>query len=143
MSGMETPPPRRPAPMTFALPIGSDAASVRARVIAMEKLLERSLTIPGFNMPIGLDAIVGLVPILGEIVTTILGAYIVWEARNLGLPKWKLARMGANVLFDTAIGAIPLIGDAADVLYRSNTKNLKILLRHLDKHHPETRLIEG
>ncbi len=129
--------------MTFTLPTGNDPASVRARVIAMERLLERSFTIPGVNMPIGLDAIVGLVPVLGDVVTAAMGAYIVWEARNLGLPKWKLARMGANVLVDTAIGAIPLVGDAADLLFRSNTRNLRILLRHLDKHHPQTRVIEG
>ena len=135
--------PRRPEPMTFSLPSGNDPASVRARVVALERLLERSFTIPGFNMPVGLDAIVGLVPVLGDIVTTAMGAYIVWEAKNLGLPKWKLARMGANVLFDTAIGAIPVVGDAADLVFRSNSKNLKILLRHLDKHHPETRVIEG
>lgn len=129
--------------MTFTLPTGNDPASVRARVIAMERLLERSFTIPGVNMPIGLDAIVGLVPVLGDVVTAAMGAYIVWEAKNLGLPKWKLARMGANVLVDTAIGAIPLVGDAADLLFRSNTRNLRILLRHLDKHHPQTRVIEG
>jgi hypothetical protein len=143
MKRMDTTDRRRAHHLNFALPIGSDAASVRARVIAMEKLLERSFTIPGFKMPVGLDALVGLVPVFGEIVTALMGAYIVWEARNLGLPKWKLARMGANVLFDTAIGAIPLLGDAADVLFRSNTKNLKILLRHLDKHHPDSRIIEG
>lgn len=125
------------------LPVGTDAASVHARVSAMEKLLERSLVIPGINMPIGLDVLVGLVPVLGEIVTMGMGAYIVWEARNLGLPKWKLARMGLNVLFDTAIGAVPLVGDAADLLFRSNTKNLRIILKHIDKHHPEARVIEG
>lgn len=135
--------PRRPEPVVFVLPTGTDAASVRARVTAMEKLLERSFVIPGVNMPIGLDALVGLVPVLGEIVTTAMGAYVIWEARNLGLPKWKLARMGLNVLFDTAIGAIPLVGDAADVLFRSNTKNLRIILKHIDKHHPEARVIEG
>lgn len=135
--------PRRPEAIAFTLPTGSDPASVRARVVMMERLLERSFTIPGVNMPVGLDAVVGLVPVLGEIVTAAMGAYIVWEAKNLGLPKWKLARMGANVLFDTAIGAIPLIGDAADLLFRSNTRNLKILLRHIEKHHPETRVIEG
>jgi hypothetical protein len=140
---METPMPRRPEPVVFVLPTGTDAASVRARVTAMEKLLERSFVIPGVNMPIGLDALVGLVPVLGEIVTTAMGAYVIWEARNLGLPKWKLARMGLNVLFDTALGAIPLVGDAADVLFRSNTKNLKIILKHIDKHHPEARVIEG
>ncbi len=135
--------PRRPEAIAFTLPTGSDPASVRARVVMMERLLERSFTIPGVNMPVGLDAVVGLVPVLGEIVTAAMGAYIVWEAKNLGLPKWKLARMGANVLFDTAIGAIPLIGDAADLLFRSNTRNLKILLRHIEQHHPETRVIEG
>ncbi|MBA4007228.1 MAG: DUF4112 domain-containing protein [Erythrobacter sp.] len=140
---MEKPMPRRPEPMRFALPAGTDPASVRARVVMLERLLERSFTIPGVNMPVGLDAIIGLVPVLGDVVTTALGAYVVWEARNLGLPKWKLARMGANVLLDTAIGAIPLVGDAADILFRSNSKNLKILMRHLDKHHPETRVIEG
>jgi hypothetical protein len=140
---MEIEQPRRPQPMTFTLPTGTDPASVRARVVAMERLLERSFTIPGVNMPVGLDALIGLVPVLGEIVTTAMGAYIIWEARNLGLSKWKLARMGANVLFDTAIGAIPLIGDAADVVFRSNTKNLKIILKHIDKHHPETRVIEA
>ncbi|GAA0759278.1 hypothetical protein FHS52_000813 [Erythromicrobium ramosum] len=129
--------------MTFTLPTGTDPASVRARVVAMEKLLERSFVIPGVNMPVGLDALIGLVPVLGEIVTTAMGAYIIWEARNLGLSKWKLARMGANVLFDTAIGAIPLVGDAVDLVFRSNTKNLKIILKHIDKHHPETRVIEG
>ncbi len=134
---------RRPEPMTFTLPTGTDPASVRARVVAMEKLLERSFVIPGVNMPVGLDALIGLVPVLGEIVTTAMGAYIIWEARNLGLSKWKLARMGANVLFDTAIGAIPLVGDAVDLVFRSNTKNLKIILKHIDKHHPETRVIEA
>lgn len=135
--------PPRPSTMTFTLPTGNDAASVRARVTAMEKLLERSLVIPGINMPVGLDAIVGLVPVVGDFVTAAMGAYIVWEGRNLGLSKWKLARMGANVLFDAVIGVIPVIGDAADLVYRSNTKNLRIILKHIDKHHPEARVIEG
>jgi hypothetical protein len=129
--------------IAMQLPTGTDAASVRARVSAMERLLERSFVIPGVNVPVGLDALIGLVPVLGEIITTAMGAYIIWEARNLGLPKWKLAQMGLNVLFDTAIGAIPLVGDAADLFFRSNTKNLKIILRHIDKHHPEARVIEG
>jgi hypothetical protein len=137
---------RRPVPpriIDMQLPPGKDAASVRARVTAMEKLLERSLVIPGVNLPIGLDVLVGLVPILGEIITTAMGAYIIWEARNLGMSRWQQARMGANVLFDTAIGAIPLVGDVADLAFRSNTKNLRIILKHIDKHHPEARVIEG
>jgi hypothetical protein len=138
--------PRRPVPpriIAMQLPTGTDAASVRARVTAMEKLLERSLVVPGINMPIGLDVLIGLVPVLGEVITTAMGAYIIWEARNLGMSRWQQARMAANVLFDTAIGAIPVVGDVADVAFRSNTKNLRLILRHIDKHHPEARVIEG
>lgn len=127
----------------ISLPTGTDVQSIRQRVEAMEMLLERSFKVPGTNFPIGLDSIIGLIPVLGDIVTTALGAYIVWEARNLGLPKWKLWRMAGNIAVDTAIGAVPLVGDAADVLFRSNTRNLRIIKRHLDKHHPETRIIEG
>ncbi|MDC8755425.1 DUF4112 domain-containing protein [Erythrobacter sp. sf7] len=129
--------------MNFAMLTGTDTASVRARVEMMERLLERSFVVPGVNMPVGLDALIGLVPVLGDVVAAALGAYVVWEARNLGLSKWKLARMGANVLLDTAIGAIPVVGDAADFLFRSNTRNLRIIRKHLDKHHPQTRVIEG
>ncbi|MEL6486176.1 MAG: DUF4112 domain-containing protein [Pseudomonadota bacterium] len=129
--------------MSFSMPTGTDPASIRARVEAMEFLLERSFRIPGVNVPIGLDALIGLVPVLGDVITTALGAYIVWEARNLGLSKWALTRMGANVAFDTLIGLVPLVGDAADLMFRSNTRNLRIIKKHLDKHHPETRIIEG
>lgn len=129
--------------MRVTLPTGNDPASVRARVEAMEILLERSFRIPGVNIPIGLDALIGLIPVLGDIVTTAMGAYIVWEARNLGLSKWQLTRMGANVAFDTLLGLVPLVGDAADFMFRSNTRNLRIIKKHLDKHHPETRVIEG
>jgi hypothetical protein len=72
-----------------------------------------------------------------------MGAYMVWEARNLGMSKWQLIRMTANVGIDTAIGAIPIVGDAFDLVWRSNTKNLRIIKKHLDKHHPGARIIEG
>lgn len=138
---MSGPEPIRPVSMS--IPTGSDPQSIRQRVEALEMLLERSFRIPGVNFPVGLDAIIGLVPVLGDIVTTGLGAYMVWEAKNLGLPRWKLWRMAGNVGFDALLGAVPLVGDAADVLFRSNTRNLRIIKKHLDKHHPETRIIEG
>ena len=130
--------------MGFELPaLGSDAAAVRQRVEAMEKLLERSLSIPGTRIPIGLDALAGLIPVVGDLITAAMGAWIVWEGRNLGMPKWQLWRMAANVGFDTAVGAVPLVGDLFDFAFRSNSKNLRIIKRHLDKHHPATRVIEG
>lgn len=123
--------------------MGRDAASVRARVEAMEALLERMFVMPGIRRPIGLDSIIGLIPVVGDIATAAMGAYIIWEARNLGLPKWKLARMAANIGFDTLLGAIPFVGDAFDFVFRSNSRNLRILRKHLDRHHPETVIIEG
>jgi len=126
--------PQRPRPMD--LPLGRDPAAVRQRIEAMEQVLERSFVIPGINRAVGLDAIAGLVPVLGDVLAAAMGAYIVWEASNLGMPRWKLWRMAGNVAFDTAVGAIPVVGDVFDVLFRSNTRNLKIVRRHLDKHHP-------
>jgi hypothetical protein len=130
--------PQRPRPLNGpgGLSAGRDPAAVRQRIEAMERLLERAFVVPGINRPIGLDAIVGLVPVVGDVVTAAMGAYIIWEASNLGLPKWKLWRMGGNLVFDSAVGAIPLAGDVFDFLFRSNTRNLRIVKRHLDKHHP-------
>ena len=125
------------------LPFGRDPASVRRRLEAVEGVLERAFVVPGTNYRVGLDGIVGLIPVLGDIVTTSMGAWLVWEARNLGMPKFHLVRMGGNVAFDTVIGLIPFVGDAADFLFPSNTRNLKIIKRWLDKHHPETMLVEG
>jgi hypothetical protein len=135
--------PNRPQPIGLSLPSGTDVHSIRQRIEGLEMLLERSFRIPGINYPVGLDAVVGLVPVLGDIVTTVMGAYLVWEARNLGIPKWKLWLMAGNVAFDTAIGAVPVVGDAADFLFRSNTRNLKIVKKHLDRQHPSTRVIES
>jgi len=129
--------------MGMDLPTGNDPVSIRRRVEALETILERSFRIPGVNYPIGLDAIVGLVPVVGDLITAAMGAYIVWEGKNLGMPKWKLWRMAGNVAFDTALGAVPLVGDAFDLVFRSNTRNLKIIRKHLDKHHPSARVIDG
>ena len=129
-------------PMGIEVPTGTDPVSIRKRIEAMEHLLERSLVVPGTKYPIGLDTIIGFVPVLGDIVTAAMAAYIVWEAKNLGLPRWKLWRMMGNVAIDSAVGAVPIVGDAFDVVYRSNTKNLRIVKKHLDKHHPQTMVIE-
>ena len=135
--------PTRMEPAELQLPLGNDPVSVRQRIEAMEFLLERCIELPGIGRKVGLDAIIGLIPVIGDIITAAMGAYIVWEARNLGLPKWKLWRMAGNIAFDTALGAVPIAGDAFDLLFRSNTRNLKIVKRHLDKHHPASRVIDA
>lgn len=125
------------------LPIGRDAASVRRRVEAMEKLLERMFVIPGLNRQVGLDVVLDLIPIAGDVVAAALGGWIVWEARNLGMPKWHIARMAGNVGFDFLLGAIPWVGAIPDFFFRSNSRNLKMIKRHLDKHHASTATLEG
>ena len=122
---------------------GRDPASIRKRIEAMEALLEGLFVLPGTERRVGLDSLVGLIPVVGDFATAAMGAWIVWEARNLGMSKWQLTRMAANVGFDTLIGAIPFAGDIFDFFYKSNTKNLRIIRKHLDKHHPSTVIIEG
>ncbi len=135
--------PPRALPLGIDLPMGRSPAEVRRRMEAMERLLERSLTVPGTKFMIGLDSVVGLIPVIGDAIAAALGAYLIWEAKNLGLPKWKLWRMAGNVAFDAAVGAVPVAGDLFDFAFRSNSRNLRLVKRHLDRHHPETRVIEG
>ncbi|HYI64691.1 MAG TPA: DUF4112 domain-containing protein [Allosphingosinicella sp.] len=125
------------------LNLGRDPASVRQRIEAMELLLERAVGVPGTRLRVGLDSILGLIPVVGDVVTAAMGAWLIWEARNLGMSKFHLARMAGNVGFDTLVGAIPFAGDLFDFIFKSNSRNLRIVKRWLDKHHPETRLIEG
>src|SRR4051794_13719454 len=123
--------------------VGTDPHSVRQRVEAMEKLLERLFVIPGINRPIGLDVILDAVPVVGDIAAAALGAYIVWEAKNLGMSKWQITRMAGNVGVDWLLGLIPWVGAIPDFFFRSNSRNLRIIKGHLDKHHPGTRTIEA
>ena len=125
------------------LPIGRDPLSVRRRIEAMEHLLERAFVIPGTSRRIGLDVVLDVVPVVGDIIAAAMGAWIVWEARNLGMSKWHVARMSGNVGIDFLLGAIPWIGAIPDFFFRSNTRNLRIVKRWLDKHHPAARTIEG
>ena len=128
----------------FSFPtVGTDPAAVRQRVEAMERVLERLFVIPGLKRPVGLDVVLDVVPVVGNVAAAALGAYIVWEGRNIGMSKWQLARMGGNVAFDWLLGLIPWIGAIPDYFFQSNTRNLKMIKRHLDKHHPGTRTIEG
>ena len=123
--------------------IGTDPASVRQRVEVMERILERMFVIPGTNQKVGLDVILDLVPGIGDIAGAALGSYLVWEARNIGMSKWQMTRMAGNVGFDFLLGLIPWVGAIPDFFFRSNTRNLRIIKRHLDKHHAETATIEA
>ena len=125
------------------LPIGRDPASVRRRIEGMERLLERMFTLPGTNRQFGLDVLLDLIPVGGSLVAAAMGSWLAWEARNLGMSKWHLWRMGGNIGVDFVLGAIPVIGAVPDFFFRSNSRNLRIVKRWLDKNHPETMMVEG
>jgi hypothetical protein len=116
--------------------MGSDPQSIRRRVEAMEHLLEKAIVIPGTNKRIGLDVILDVVPVAGDVAAAALGSYMLWEARNLGMSKWQIGRMAGNVGVDFLLGLIPWVGAIPDFFFRSNTRNLKIIKRHLDRNHP-------
>ncbi|MEO8547176.1 MAG: DUF4112 domain-containing protein [Sphingomicrobium sp.] len=124
---------------------GTDPQSIRRRVEAMERVLERLFVIPGLNRPVGLDVILDLVPIAGDVAAAALGSYIVWEARNLGMSKWQISRMAGNVGLNWLLGlfsVIPVVGVVPTLFFRSNSRNLRIIKRHLDKHHAGTATID-
>ena len=104
-----------------------------ARLDALASLLDTAFLIPGTNIRFGVDALIGLVPGIGDAVTTLISLYIVSEARALGAPPLLIARMIANVALDGFVGAIPLAGDAFDVAFRANRRNMALLQNHLDR----------
>jgi len=123
--------------------LGRDPASVRKRIEALEQILERMFVIPGINRPVGLDVVLDVLPFAGDLIGAVLGSYLVWEARNLGMSKWQMARMFGNVGVDFLLGSIPWVGAIPDFLFRSNSRNLRIIHKHLDKYHPETVTIDN
>jgi hypothetical protein len=103
------------------------------RLESLSILMDSAFTIPGTNVRMGLDGLIGLVPVVGDIVTTAISSYILYEARRLGASKLTLARMAGNVAIDGVIGAIPIVGDMFDVAFRANRRNVRILREHLER----------
>ena len=125
-------------PSDFA---GRHPAAVRRRIEGLEKLLEGLFVIPGTNKRVGMDVLLDFLP-GGTIVAAVMGSYLAWEARNLGMSKTTMVRMAGNIGFDALLGVIPFVGAIPDFFFRSNTRNLKLVKKHLDKHHPATAVID-
>ena len=105
----------------------------------MEALLERAFTMPGTNRRSASTSSLDLIPVVGDLVAAAMGAWLVWEARNLGMSKWHLARMAGNVGFDFLLGAIPCSAAIPSTSSSARTPaTCRIVKRWLDKHHPET-----
>ena len=103
------------------------------RLEALAHLLDTAVVIPGTNFRFGADAIIGLVPGIGDAITTAISAYIVYEARRIGVPRHVLIRMIGNVALDGLVGAVPLVGDLFDTMWRANVRNVRLLRKHLER----------
>jgi hypothetical protein len=115
------------------------AGTPREREAAVERLdqvarlLDSAILVPGTNLRFGADAVIGLVPGIGDLITTAISAWIVYEAHRLGAPKHLIARMVGNVALDGMVGSVPLLGDVFDVMYKSNRRNMAMLRKWLER----------
>ena len=101
------------------------------RLESLSRLLDVAYRVPGTKIRFGVDALLGLLPGVGDVASAALSSYLIYEAYRLGAPRRALALMVGNVAFDTTIGAVPLVGDAVDVFWRANVRNMQILRSHL------------
>jgi hypothetical protein len=105
-------------------------ASAERRIGRVTKVLDELVSVPGTSTKVGLDPVIGLIPIVGDAVAALVGGWVILEASRFGVPRIVLARMILNLTVDLAIGAIPLLGDLYDVVFHSNSRNLELFRRH-------------
>ncbi len=127
----------------------------RERLIALSRLMDEAVYVPVLGTRVGLDALLGLVPVAGDLLSAGIGLFMVAQARELGASRWLQARMIGNLLFDAALGAVPVAGDLADAYFKAHRRNLKLLQQTLGEPYlvdvtdpvaasrPDNRLISG
>ena len=119
------------APLNGTIEPAPGAFEALERLRKLETLLDRQFSIAGIRF--GLDSVIGLVPVVGDLVSGALGLYLINEAKRLGVGKFTLGRIYANWGVDLGVGALPIVGDLFDVAFKSNTKNVRLLISHLEK----------
>lgn len=110
-----------------------DVLSTRARLHRLSRWLDHGIRIPGTRWRFGLDAIVGLVPGVGDLVGLMLSGFVLMEGARIGAPRGLMLRMLGITLLDLLLGLVPLVGDLADAAFQSNRINARLLLRHLER----------
>jgi hypothetical protein len=108
------------------------ARSATPDLDALARLLDSAFRIPGLNIRVGLDPIIGLIPGIGDIVATLVSLYILAAAQRYGIPRITTLRMGLNIGIDAIIGAIPIVGDLFDLTWKANQRNVALLKRHMN-----------
>lgn len=125
-----------------------DLADVDPLAARLAHWLDTAFRVPGTRLRFGLDALLGLVaPGLGDAATGVLGTYLFFVALRRGVPLAIIARMGLNVLIDTVVGSVPVLGDAFDFAWKSNAMNLELIRKHAGRRGPaglfDTLLVVG
>ncbi len=105
----------------------------RRRLDMVAWLMDSAIEIPGLKVRMGVDSILGLLPVVGDAISALISTYIVAEAARLGAPRPVIARMTVNVLTDTIVGMVPVAGDVFDVAWKANRKNVQLLSDYLDQ----------
>ncbi|MBI3171011.1 MAG: DUF4112 domain-containing protein [Hydrocarboniphaga effusa] len=117
-----------------AVPIdGARIRNVRRRAETLSRLLDAQFRIPGIPVRFGLDALIGLIPGVGDAIGIVLGGWFLVEAARVGAPPGVLARMAGNVAIDALAGVVPVLGDIFDVAFKANLRNARLLEAHLDQ----------
>ncbi|MEK1866597.1 MAG: DUF4112 domain-containing protein [Ensifer adhaerens] len=107
------------------------------RIRGLVRLMDTALRIPGTRVSVGADSVLGLIPGVGDFAAAAISLVIVNEARRLGVPNDKLVKMLVNVGFDTVAGSVPVLGDVFDIYFKSNRRNLQLVLDHLGLDHAD------
>jgi hypothetical protein len=122
--------PRFPARPSDTAP-GTEVATRARNVRVLSQILDSAIPIPGTGWKIGFDPIIGLIPGIGDLISAVVSGYIILEAARAEIPTLTLAKMLGNVGIDTLVGAVPALGDVFDAAWKSNTRNVVLLERHL------------
>ena len=124
---------------SYASPVNDTsfrASETRVRLNALARFLDSAIRVLGTNVRFGADALLNLLPGIGTLTSKGMSAYLIWEARRLGVPTRTLVRMVGNVGLDFVFSAVPIVGWVGDVFFRSNLRNMRLLREHLDRVHP-------
>ena len=124
---------KHPAPRTQAPVLGTHQPAQLEHLRSLSQLLDNAFVIPGTRYRFGLDALIGLVPGLGDAVSAVFSSYVVLQACRLGAPRSVVTRMIANIALDTLVGWVPILGDLFDVAWKSNVRNMALLEQHLQQ----------
>ena len=124
---------KHPAPRIQAPILGTHQPAQLEHLRSLSRLLDNAFVIPGTRYRFGLDALIGLVPGLGDAVSAVFSSYLVLQASRLGAPRSVVTRMIANIAVDTLVGWVPILGDLFDVAWKSNVRNMALLEQHLQQ----------